>query len=124
MCCPLGTISKRSRLEIRLEDRLEYELERALYHSGAPGIDGVTFEAIEAQGVEALLEQLRDDPFLAERAFRLTEQIALAVSAPMGKRSPHEATCPRIASGVSSRTQHVYHLLGFLPRPALSDRHP
>jgi hypothetical protein len=33
MCCPLGTISKRSRLEIRLEDRLEYELERTLHHS-------------------------------------------------------------------------------------------
>ena len=28
---------------------------------GAPGVDGVTFEAIEAQGVEALLEQLRDE---------------------------------------------------------------
>jgi hypothetical protein len=32
MCCPLGPISKRSRLEIRLEDRFEYELERALRH--------------------------------------------------------------------------------------------
>src|SRR5216683_3090317 len=30
-------------------------------NDGAPGIDGVTFEAIEAQGVEALLEQLRDE---------------------------------------------------------------
>ena len=28
---------------------------------GPRGIDGVTFEAIEAQGVEALLEQLRDE---------------------------------------------------------------
>src|SRR6202162_2030460 len=35
MCCPLGTISKRSRLEIRLEDRFEYELECALHHSVA-----------------------------------------------------------------------------------------
>ena len=35
MSCPLGTISKRSRLEIRLEDRFEYELERALHHSVA-----------------------------------------------------------------------------------------
>ncbi len=35
MCCPLGPIAKRSRLEIRLEDRLEYELERALHHSVA-----------------------------------------------------------------------------------------
>src|SRR5271165_6907635 len=32
MCFPLGPVSKRSRLEIRLEDRFEYELERALHH--------------------------------------------------------------------------------------------
>src|SRR3954466_12567379 len=31
MCCPLGPISKR--LEIHLEDRFEYELERALHHA-------------------------------------------------------------------------------------------
>jgi RNA-directed DNA polymerase len=30
-------------------------------NDGAPGIDGVTFEAIEAQGVDALLAQLRDE---------------------------------------------------------------
>ena len=35
MCCPLGPISKRPRLAIRLEDRFEYELERALHHSVA-----------------------------------------------------------------------------------------
>jgi RNA-directed DNA polymerase len=33
----------------------------AKQNDGAPGIDGVTFAAIEAQGVEALLEQLRDE---------------------------------------------------------------
>src|SRR5436853_4928862 len=33
----------------------------AKQNDGAPGIDGVTFEAIESQGVEALLEQLRDE---------------------------------------------------------------
>jgi RNA-directed DNA polymerase len=39
--------------------RTAYEM--AKQNDGAPGIDGVTFAAIEAQGVEALLEQLRDE---------------------------------------------------------------
>jgi retron-type reverse transcriptase len=39
--------------------RAAYEM--AKQNDGAPGKDGVTFEAIEAQGVEALLEQLRDE---------------------------------------------------------------
>jgi len=39
--------------------RAAYEM--AKQNDGAPGVDGVTFEAIEAQGVGALLEQLRDE---------------------------------------------------------------
>ena len=39
--------------------RVAYEM--AKENDGAPGIDGVTFEAIETRGVEALLEQLRDE---------------------------------------------------------------
>src|ERR1700716_3726076 len=39
--------------------RAAYEMAKS--NEGAPGIDGVTFEATEAQGVEALLEQLRDE---------------------------------------------------------------
>jgi RNA-directed DNA polymerase len=36
-------------------------------NDGAPGDDGVTFEAIEAQGVEAFLEQIRNE--LIERSY-------------------------------------------------------
>jgi RNA-directed DNA polymerase len=39
--------------------RAAYEM--AKQNDGAPGVDGVTFEAIEAQGVDALLAQLRDE---------------------------------------------------------------
>jgi RNA-directed DNA polymerase len=36
-------------------------------NDGAPGSDGVTFEAIEEQGVEGFLEQIRDE--LIERTY-------------------------------------------------------
>src|SRR5262249_46937108 len=39
--------------------REAYEMTKQ--NNGAPGVDGVTFEVIEAQGVESLLEQLRDE---------------------------------------------------------------
>ena len=39
--------------------RTAYDMAKA--NNGAPGVDGVTFEAIEAQGVDALLAQLRDE---------------------------------------------------------------
>src|SRR4051794_20634024 len=37
-------------------------------NEGAPGVDGVTFEAIEAQGVEDFLEQIQDE--LIERTYK------------------------------------------------------
>jgi RNA-directed DNA polymerase len=43
-----------------------YRLSKA--NDGAPGMDGVTFEAIEAEGVEGFLEQLRKE--LSERRYR------------------------------------------------------
>ena len=46
--------------------RAAYDMAKA--NNGAPGIDGVSFDAIEAQGVEALLEQLRYE--LTGRAYR------------------------------------------------------
>src|SRR5512145_63890 len=39
--------------------RAAYQVAKA--NNGAPGIDGVTFEDIEASGVEPFLEQLRDE---------------------------------------------------------------
>src|ERR1700738_50654 len=48
-------------VNVRKMDTRLAAYERAKMNDGAPGIDGVTFEAIEAQGVEVLLEQLRDE---------------------------------------------------------------
>src|SRR2546430_4360764 len=45
--------------------RAAYAMAKA--NDGAPGSDGVTFEAIEEQGVEAFLEQIRDE--LIERTY-------------------------------------------------------
>ena len=44
---------------------------------GAPGVDGVTFEAIEAEGTECFLEQIRDD--LVRRTYRpqLTRKVEI-----------------------------------------------
>jgi RNA-directed DNA polymerase len=39
--------------------RKAYALAKA--NNGAPGIDGVTFEAIETQGTEYFLEQIRNE---------------------------------------------------------------
>jgi RNA-directed DNA polymerase len=46
--------------------RAAYEL--AKHNDGAPGSDGVTFEAIEADGVDAFLVQLREE--LVQRRYR------------------------------------------------------
>src|SRR2546427_9230091 len=46
--------------------RAAYDLVKR--NNGAPGIDGVTFDAIEAAGVEVFLVQLRDE--LVSRTYR------------------------------------------------------
>ena len=42
-------------------ETLQAAYDEAKENDGAPGIDGVTFEAIEAGGVEAFLEEIRDE---------------------------------------------------------------
>src|SRR5215468_10580631 len=49
-------------------DTLHEAYTLAKKNNGAPGIDGVTFEAIEAGGVETFLQQIRDE--LATRTYR------------------------------------------------------
>jgi RNA-directed DNA polymerase len=52
-------------------------------NNGAPGIDGVTFDAIEASGVEAFLAQLRDE--LVSRTYRPLRNRRVEIPKPGGK---------------------------------------
>ncbi|HYZ83962.1 MAG TPA: hypothetical protein VE621_06150, partial [Bryobacteraceae bacterium] len=49
-------------------------------NDGAPGIDGVTFQAVEAEGTEQFLDQLREE--LIQRTYR--PQQARKVEIPKG----------------------------------------
>ena len=49
-------------------ETLQAAYELAKQNDGAPGIDGVTFEAIEADGMDAFLDQLREE--LMQRRYR------------------------------------------------------
>jgi RNA-directed DNA polymerase len=55
----------------------------AKQNNGAPGIDGVTFEAIEAEGLEAWLQQLREE--LVGRCYRPTRLRRVEIPKPGGK---------------------------------------
>src|SRR5262245_1054394 len=50
------------------QETLHAAYELAKQNDGAPGIDGVTFEVIEADGVDAFLDQLREE--LVQRSYR------------------------------------------------------
>src|SRR6476659_11213164 len=49
-------------------ETLREAYQMASSNNGAPGIDGVTFQAIEAQGVDGFLEQIRDE--LVRRTYK------------------------------------------------------
>jgi RNA-directed DNA polymerase len=55
-------------VHVSKRETLQEAYRLAKSNDGAPGMDGVTFEAIEAQGVEGFLEQLREE--LVERRYR------------------------------------------------------
>jgi len=62
--------------------RAAYDL--AKRNNGAPGIDGVTFGAIEAAGVEAFLAHLRDE--LVTRTYRPLRNRRVEIPKDDGKR--------------------------------------
>ena len=55
-------------VHVSKRETLQEAYRLAKSNEGAPGMDGVTFEAIEAEGVEGFLEQLREE--LVERRYR------------------------------------------------------
>ncbi len=61
---------------------------------GAPGIDGVTFAAVEAGGVEDFLDQLRKE--LVERTYR--PQAARKVEIPKGGGKMRQLSIPTVTS--------------------------
>ena len=69
-----------------------YRLARA--NDGAPGIDGVTFAAVETEGVEEFLNQLRKE--LVERTYR--PQAARRVEIPKGGGKMRQLSIPTVIS--------------------------
>jgi RNA-directed DNA polymerase len=65
-------------------------------NDGAPGIDGVTFAAVEGQGVEAFLAQLRKE--LVDRTYR--PQRARKVEIPKGGGKMRQLSIPSIRDRV------------------------
>jgi RNA-directed DNA polymerase len=65
-------------------------------NDGAPGIDGVTFEAVEAIGVELFLDQLREE--LVQRTYR--PQRARKVEIPKGDGKMRQLSIPSIRDRV------------------------
>jgi RNA-directed DNA polymerase len=74
--------------------REAYLLARA--NDGAPGIDGVTFEAVEAGGVEEFLDQLREE--LVQRMYK--PQRARKVEIPKGGGKMRQLSIPSIRDRV------------------------
>lgn len=65
-------------------------------NNGAPGIDGVTFAAVEAEGVQGFLDQLREE--LVQRSYR--PQRARKVEIPKGGGKMRQLSIPSIRDRV------------------------
>ena len=90
-------------------------------NDGAPGIDGVTFAAVEAGGVEKFLDQLREE--MVERTYR--PQRARKVEIPKGGGKMRQLSIPTVSANCT-RAQFAFGMGGDSPsvpsasRPALS----
>jgi RNA-directed DNA polymerase len=71
--------------------RQAYKL--AKKNHGAPGIDGVTFEAIEAQGVESFIDQLHEE--LVQRTYRPLRVRKVGIPKSNGKERELSIPCIR-----------------------------
>src|SRR3954464_15496975 len=74
--------------------REAYRMAKA--NDGAPGIDGVTFQAVEAEGVELFLERLREE--LIQRTYR--PRRARKVEIPKGNGKLRQLSIPSIQDRV------------------------
>src|ERR671926_32639 len=68
------------------EDILRHAYARARANGGAPGVDGVSFEAIEAMGLEGWLARLRED--LVAKTYRPQPVRRVMIPKPGGGERP------------------------------------
>lgn len=92
--------------------RAAYDL--AKRNNGAPGVDGVTFDAIEAAGVEVLLAQLRDE--LVSRTYRPLRNRRVEIPRDGGKVRVLGIPAIRDRVVQGAQAHHGAHLRGGLLR--------
>src|SRR5215471_4033506 len=83
------------------EDILHHAYALARANAGAPGVDGVTFEQIDASGVEAWLAGLRED--LVSKTYRPDPVRRVMIPKPGGGERPHP-DCRQTRAGTDLRS--------------------